>query len=286
MILITGATGSVGRELTRLLVSRGKQVIAVTRNRKKLVPEPGVTIVEAEPSDPSTLLGGLNRVDAVFVSPRAFGTRDAARAVSELLTLAAPAGARRVVAISAVTVEHGGGHKRFSDAFKAIEDAVKASRMEWAILRCSDFAANTLAWSPQIRATGKVRGAYGDAATSTIDERDVAAVAAQVLTDAALYGHAYLLTGPTSVSQKVRLLQIGEAIGKTLLWEETAPETLRAAMIAQGLPSEVPDRLLGYLADNVQQPGPTTDAVERILGRPARSFADWAKDHADAFQIS
>ena len=57
-------------------------------------------------------------------------------------------------------------------------------------------------------------------------------------------------------------------------------------MIAQGLPEEVPDRLLGHLADNVQHSGPTTDVVERILGRPAHSFADWAKDHADAFQTA
>ena len=196
MILITGATGSVGRELTRLLVRDGKQVIAVTRNKEKLAPETGVTIVEADPSDPPTLRRAMDRVDATFVSPRAFGTGDAARAVSELLALAASAGARRVVAISAATVEHGGGYKRFSDAFRAIEDAVKASGMEWAILRCSDFAANTLAWSPQIKAAGKVRGPYGNAATSTIDERDVAAVAARVLTGAALSGQAYLLTAP------------------------------------------------------------------------------------------
>ena len=49
----------------------------------------------------------------------------------------------------------------------------------WTILRCADFAANTLAWAPQIRATGVVRGAYGDAATSTIHERDIGAVAAR-----------------------------------------------------------------------------------------------------------
>jgi hypothetical protein len=55
-------------------------------------------------------------------------------------------------------------------------------------------------------------------------------------------------------------------------------------MIAQGLPDEVPDRLLGYLADRVEQAGPSSTAVEEILGRPARTFAEWADDHSEAFR--
>lgn len=286
MILITGATGSVGRELIRLLVQDSKPVLAVTRNRQKLPAGRGTTVIEADPSDPQSLHDAVRSVEAIFISPRAFGTHDAARAVRELLARAAPAGVGHAVAISALTVESGGGSKRFSDGFRAVEDAVKGSGMKWTILRCADFAANALAWAPQIRATAKVRGAYGDAATSTIDERDVAAVAARALSDITLSGHSYPLTGPCPLSQKAKVRQIGDAIGVTILWEETAPEALRAAMIAQGLPEEVPDRLLGYLADYMEHPGPTSEVMKRILGRLARTFAEWARDHAAAFQIA
>src|SRR5262249_3151203 len=181
-------------------------------------------------------------------------------------------------------VEYGGGYRRFADAYEAVEDTVKASGLEWTILRCADFAANTLVWAPQMRTTGVVRGAYGDAATSTIDERDVAAVAALALVNDGHGERSYVLTGPQSLTQRDKVRSIGAAIGKPLSWEETSAQQVRQAMIAQGLPDEVPDRLLGYLADRIEQPGPSSTAVEEILGRPARTFARWANDHAEAFR--
>ncbi len=114
-----------------------------------------------------------------------------------------------------------------------------------------------------------MRGAYGDAATSTIHERDVAAVAARALVNPAHAGHTYLLTGPQSLTQRDKVRLIGKAIGKKLSFEELPPEQLRQAMLAQGLPEDVPDRLLGSLADYAKQPGPSSDTVEQILGRPA-----------------
>jgi uncharacterized protein YbjT (DUF2867 family) len=156
--------------------------------------------------------------------------------------------------------------------------------LQWTILRCSDFAANALAWVPQIRLTGVVRGVYGDGATSTIHERDVAAVSARVLVDAAHAGRSYVLTGPQSLTQRAKVRLIGEAIGKDVPWVEVAPEQFRQAMLAQGLPEDVPDRLIGYWSDRVQQPGPSSAAVEQILGRPALTFAQWAAEHAAAFR--
>src|SRR6266487_2586036 len=138
MILVTGATGNVGREVVRLLVAGGEQVEAVTRH-------------------PAT---------------------------AELLTLAAERGVKRVVVLSALTVEHGGGYQRFADAFKAVEDAAKESGLQWTFLRSGDYASNALSWVPQIRQAGIVRGVYGDGATSTIHEHDVAAIAALALVDA------------------------------------------------------------------------------------------------------
>jgi uncharacterized protein YbjT (DUF2867 family) len=165
-----------------------------------------------------------------------------------------------------------------------VEEATKASGLPWTILRCAEFDSNALAWAPQIRATGVVRGAYGDAATSPIHNRDVAAVSALALVDPRHAGQTYVLTGPQSLTQRDRVSLVGAAIDKAVSWVEMPPEQIREAMLAQGLPADVPDRLLGYLASLGQQPGPSSDDVEHLLRRPALTFAEWAVEHAAAFR--
>ncbi|HET8842404.1 MAG TPA: NAD(P)H-binding protein [Ktedonobacteraceae bacterium] len=284
MILVTGATGNVGREVVNLLLSSGKQVVAATRNPAIVALPNGAHVVEGDPSRPQTLAKTLSGVEAVFISPRALGDATAGAATIELLKLATEQGAQRVVAVSAVTVEEDSGEKRFSDAFRRVEDAVRTSGLQWTVLRCTDFAVNTLVWATQIRQSGAVWGVYGDGATSVIHERDVAEVSARALLEAAHAGHSYTLTGPQVLTQRARVHLIGEAIGREVSWVEVAPSQFRQAVLAQGLPEHVPDRLIGYWSDHVLQPGPSSDAVEQILGRPALTFAQWVAEHAAAFK--
>jgi uncharacterized protein YbjT (DUF2867 family) len=279
MILITGATGTVGREALRLLRQRGIEAGAVTRDPGRAALPDGTRLLSGDPSDPKTLEQALPGVEAILLSPRAVGA-----ATVGLLALAAAHGVKRVTVLSAVTVAYGGGYRRFAEGFAVVEEAARASGLGWTLLRCADFSANSLAWAPQIRATGTVRGAHGDAATSPIHERDIAEVAVRALTEEIPAERTYAITGPQSLSQRDRLRAISRAVGRDLTWTETAPEQVRAAMLAQGVSPDVPDRMLGYLAECLRQPGPTTDTVERLLGRPALSFADWADDHADAFR--
>lgn len=278
MILITGATGNVGREALGLLSGRGREVVAVTRDPAGAPPLGRARVVGGDPSRPETLRPVLTGVESILISPRAVSG-----AVPELLALAAEHGVRRVVLLSAATVAHPAGDPRFVEEFKVVEDAVRDSGLEWTILRCTDFDSNSLAWAPQIRTTGIVRGAYATAVTSPIHERDVAAVAvAAIESDHA--GQTYLLTGPQPLSQLDKVRIIGEAIWEPLSFQELPPDVVRQAMLGQGLPAEIPDRLLGSLADYAERPGPSSDTVEQILGRPALTFADWAADHAAAFR--
>ncbi|SFH28509.1 hypothetical protein SAMN04489731_103343 [Amycolatopsis regifaucium] len=129
-----------------------------------------------------------------------------------------------------------------------------------------------------------MRGAYGRAATSPIHETDIAAVAVQALRGSIPTESAYTLTGPRSLDQFEKVRLIGDATERTLSFQEMPPEQVRQGMLAQGLPEEVPARLLGSLADYSERPGPTTGTVEDLLGRPALTFADWARDNADAFR--
>ncbi|WP_067177184.1 NAD(P)H-binding protein [Microtetraspora niveoalba] len=271
MILITGATGVVGREAVRLLGEEGAKVAAVTRNPHAGFPA-GTQLVH--PAEVATLDG----VEAILLSPRAVGA-----AAAGLLGHARETGARRVVVLSAVTVQYPAGQARFRQQFHAVEDLAKGCGLDWTILRCADFAANTLAWAGQIQATGTVRGAYPRARTSTIDERDIAAVAALALTHPQHAGQTYLLTGEQSLSQPEKVAAIGAALGRALSFVEATPDEIRRGMLAAGLPDEVPDRLLGSLADYAREAGPTTDTVRRLLGRPARTYATWATDHSAAF---
>src|SRR5258708_12151748 len=108
MILVTGGTGNVGREVVNLLLSGGEQVVAVTRHPAKAALPDGAHVVGGDPSRPQTLTPALRGVDVVFISPRALGD-----ATAELLKLAAEQGAQRVVLLSALTVQYAGGEKRF-----------------------------------------------------------------------------------------------------------------------------------------------------------------------------
>jgi uncharacterized protein YbjT (DUF2867 family) len=271
MKLITGATGVVGREVVRLLAERGTRIAAVTRNPDADFPAGTLLVHPAE-------VAGLDGVEAVLLSPRAAGAGAAA-----LLAGARERGASRVVVLSAVTVQYPAGLARFRRQFQAVEDLATGSGLDWTILRCADFAANTLAWAGPAVATGTVRGAYPQARTSTVDERDLAAVAALALTDPRHAGQTYVLTGEQSLSQPEKVAALGTALGRTLSFAEATPEEIRRGMLAAGLPDEVPERLLGSLADYAREAGPTTDTVRRLLGRPARTYAAWATDHRAAF---
>jgi uncharacterized protein YbjT (DUF2867 family) len=279
MILVTGATGTVGREAIDVLQARGAEVAAVTRDPSTAALPDGVHVVGADPSKPQTLTAALGGVEAVLLSPRAVSG-----ATAQLLSMAADRGAKRVVVLSAATVKYPVGQRRFVEQFESAEEAAKASGLAWTFLRSADFAANALAWAPQIRATGVVRGAYGNAATSPIHQRDIATIAADALLNAGHEGRSYVLTGPQSLNQYDKVRLIGQALGRELSFAEMPPEQVRQGMLAQGLPEEIPDRLLGSLADYALKPGPTTDTVQRLLGRPALSFAQWASENTATFR--
>ncbi|MEV8021348.1 NAD(P)H-binding protein [Streptomyces sp. NPDC086554] len=280
MFTVIGATGHVGREAVRLLLERGQEVAAVSRSgHPSAVLPDGAHLVSGDPSRPASLATTLpGHIEALLLGPRPVGT-----AAAELLSLAAERGAKQVVALSALTVEQPIGHPRFIEEFLAFEDAVRSSALPWTVLRCADFATNSLAWAPQIRASGAVHGAYAAAATSPVHPRDIAEVAVRALSEPGYTGQAHALTGPRSLDQRDKVQIIGDTIGRELTFREVDPEEVRRTMLAQGLPADVPERLLGSLAGYAKTPGHTYDTVERILDRPALGYARWVSENAAAF---
>ncbi|TDD18709.1 NAD(P)H-binding protein [Nonomuraea diastatica] len=283
MILVTGATGIMGRPLVDLLAVGGAKVRAVTRAPESAGLPAGVEMVEGDPRRPGTLASALEGVTHLFLHPRAVGL-----AAAELLALAKERGVRRVVALSAINVEDPFEEQPSrinGDRNKEVEDAAIASGLEWVSLRSSAFAVNTLlAWGGQIRAGDVVRGPYATFSEAPIHEQDLAAVGVRALLDDDLVGRKLDLTGPQSLTHAELIAIVGEVLGRPLRFQEIPTEAVRHAMIGQGLAEPFVVALLARYARGDGQPARVTGEVESILGRPARTWADWVTDHADAFQ--
>jgi uncharacterized protein YbjT (DUF2867 family) len=195
----------------------------------------------------------------------------AERAEDVIEVLAAPG--RRIVYLSA---EAAG--RRPQSFWAAVEHAIERSASEWTFLRPTGFAANTLMWADQIRETGLVRWVYGQARRSLIDERDIAKVAVRALSEPEHAGARHVLTGPEALTQEEQVHAIGEAIRRPVRWEEIPPEAVSEQL------SGVPDTALRTWASFVTQPEVVTSTILELTGRPARTFSEWARDHADAFR--
>ncbi|MDF2260462.1 NAD(P)H-binding protein [Streptantibioticus ferralitis] len=283
MILVTGATGNVGRPLIDLLAISGAGIRAVTRNPQAAALPAGVELVEGDPSRPDTIAPLLQGVTSVFLNPRAVG-----QAADDLLTLARKREVRRIMTLSATNVDDDPALQpsRAGGVFnKEVEDAVTGSGLEWVSLRSTLFATNSIGlWSAQIRAGDIVRGPYAKAMGAPIHERDLAALGARALLTDDLVGRRLQLTGPQSLDQEEMVTTIGDAIGRPLRYEEIPPEVSRRGMVNRGFSQPFADAYLSMQASAVGKPAFTTSEVEQILGRRALTYAQWATDHAEAFQ--
>ena len=269
MILVIGATGTVGRHVVSGLLGRDVKVRALTRDLGAAQLPPGVEVVRGDVFDAASVGRHLQGVDAVFLVWPSFGVEGADELVA---TLANRTG--RLVYLSAEAAR-----RRPDSAWAAVEGSIADSGVEWTFLRPTGFAANTLMWAPQIRGSGVVRWPYGRAARSLIHERDVAEVAVHALTVDGHSGARHVLTGPESLTQSEQAAVIGEAIGRPVRWEELS----RAEAEAQ-LADVVPDTALDTWAAFVEAPEVVTSTVQEVTGQPARSFAEWAREHAAAFR--
>lgn len=276
-ILVTGATGHVGRHLVAKLSSGGFPVRALVRDPSKARLPDGVEVVRGDLAVPESLVDALRETESVFLL---WPFLDAGSAPALLEVIARHA--RRTVYLSAAGVPddpdvppatfHG-----------EIERLIARSNMAWTFLRPTGFATNTLAWAPSIR-EGLVRWPYGQAARSLIHEADIADVAARVLIEEGHDAARYVLTGPEAITQVAQVAIIGEALGRTVRYEELSPQAAREQLLAAwGNPTFV-DGALAYWASLESQPEVVTRTVEEITGKPARSFRSWANDHVADFR--
>lgn len=269
-VLVTGATGTVGRQVAAQLVAAGAGVRALARDPHAAGLPAGIEVTRGDLTEPHTLRAALTGVDAAFlVWP--FATAEGMPAVLDVLA----EHTRRVVYLSSAAVR---------DHERRVERLIERAGLEWTFLRPHAFAANALGWAAQIRAEGAVHGPYGAATMAPIHERDIAAVAVHALTRDGHGGAIYALTGPEALTQAEQVRLIGEVTGRPARWIETPAEIARRTMLERGWPGVVVDGVLQAQAELVTNPGPVTSTVEKVTGTPARTFREWVIGHSSAFQ--
>jgi uncharacterized protein YbjT (DUF2867 family) len=275
-VLVTGATGNVGRHVVNRLLELGADVRALVREPGAARLPAGVAVAGGDLTRPDTLDAALAGIDSVFLVWPGLSTAAAPATVERLSEHA-----RRVVYLSAMGGRDG---ERPVGFWGEIEGLIERTGLESTFLRASGFAANTLGWAEQIRTRGVVRWPYGRARRSLIHEKDLAAAAALALTEDRHVGAAYTLTGPEAASQLEQVRLIGAAIDRDLRGEEQPHAEARESLLAAwGDPAFVDMALDGWAA-MIDAPEPVTTTVEQVTGVPARKFRQWALDHAADFR--
>ncbi|PXX63047.1 uncharacterized protein YbjT (DUF2867 family) [Nocardia tenerifensis] len=281
MILITGATGTIGSEIVRQLAARGERVRAVTRDPARAQFPDGVEVVRGDYHDPASIAAAASGAEAAFaVGMLGPEYADLDRA---LIVTAVEAGVRRIVKLSAIgTGEAELGH--IGGWHLPGERAVRDSGVDWTILRPSSFASNTLSWADAIRTGQPVPSMTGGGSQGVVDPRDVSAVAVEALLTSEHAGRVYTLTGPELLTAADQAAVLAEVLARPVEVVDVPDAVARENMLAAGLSEEF---VAGALAGQAYVRGGgnavVTDDLRRALGRAPRTYREWATDHVHAF---
>ena len=275
MILVTGATGNVGSELTRALAARGGAVRVLARTPDRASFPAGVQVVMGDLEDPGSLAPALDSVSKVFLLG-GFAADDVLRRIRA-------AGAGHVVLLTSRCVIGGNPQNAVTRMWLDAEAAVRDSGVGWTILRPSGFHSNALRWLPQLREGDVVRAPWPAVPIAAIDPADIAAVASVVLTGPGHEGEALTLSGPEPLKPGEQVAALARALRRPLRYEPLSDDEARASMAADGTPASLIDAFFRFFSACEFDDSAITTTVHDVTGLPPRTFERWAHAHADLF---
>ncbi|KFU77951.1 Uncharacterized conserved protein YbjT, contains NAD(P)-binding and DUF2867 domains [Amycolatopsis lurida] len=265
-VLVTGATGNTGRHVVAELVRRGERVRALTRNPAGARLPAGVELVEGTHTAPETLTEAFEGVTRLHITVTA-GLADVG---ADLVKRAVDAGVRRM------TIVWGG-------YVGPTEQAMAESGVEWTRLEPQEFMSNALTWTDSIR-TGKVVREPFDLPSAVVHEGDIGAVAATALVEDGHSGKVYNLTGPEALTTSERIAILSAALGHDITLERITRQQAIDRLLADGVSVADAEYVVGWHSDPPVEARTVVDTVEKVIGRPARTFAQWVAEHADRFK--
>ncbi|MFI5500165.1 NAD(P)H-binding protein [Nocardia asteroides] len=276
MILVTGATGKVGRAAVGQLVAAGVGVRALVRRPETADLPPGVDVATGDLSNPASVDAALDGVDGVFlVWPTLFADEAAPAVVRKLADRV-----RHVVYLSAIGADEETGGILGSHGL--LERLVRESGVGHTFVRGGGFAGNDLGWAASVRTEAVVREHYDEWARSVVHERDLAAVGVRALTAPGHLGAVYEVTGPEALTAPERTRILGEVLGVPVRFERKSREATRDEMLGW-MPAGEVDALLAGMDEMTAQPERVLSTVAEVTGSPARTYREWVVDHRADF---
>lgn len=284
LILVIGANGTVGSEVVKQLIQGGHRVRALVRDPVKAQKlGTSVEVVKGDLSKPETLAAAFVGVDKTFVLSPPIGP-EFPELEGNAFNAAKKAGVKHIVKQSgSSSIETFMAGSPFAEWGLESEKRLRALDVAWTILRPGPFYSNVItAWG--IMPRGGLFLPAGNGKDQPIDPRDIAAVAVKVLTTPGHEGKTYELTGPELLSYAEVVQIIATVTGKPLKYVNVPEAVWRQEMLGAGAPPFVVESMLSYFAGVRAGRLSVTSTVPELLGRPARSYEQWAKDHREALQ--
>jgi uncharacterized protein YbjT (DUF2867 family) len=275
-ILVTGATGNIGRHVVDRLMQAGVQVRALTRNPDAANLPDSVEIIQGDLDFPETLPAAFEDIEYMYLFP-------VPTTATEVAELAKKSGVRRIVVLSSGSAPWEAKYHPSGLYYLLVERAVEAAGVEWTHVRPTGLMLNSLTWAETIRAESVVRAPYGAASYPHVHEADVAEAATAALLDDGHVGKKYIVSGPESITQIEQARAIGAAIGRDIRFEELTPDQARK-LWGKFMTADDIDLELMILEESVTKPKNVWKTFEQITGRSGRTFAQWAVEHANDFR--
>ncbi|MDQ3650343.1 MAG: SDR family oxidoreductase [Acidobacteriota bacterium] len=284
MILITGATGTIGGELVKQLAASGTKARALVRDRSKaaVIEQFGFEMVEGDLAKPGTLDAALSSIERVFLlsSPGP----QIVTAEGNLIEAAKRAGVKHVVKLSAIGADadsrlmlgwwHGQVEKRLAD-----------SGLTYTMLQPNSFMQNFFGFAPTIKAHDAFYAPMKDGQLSVVDARDIAAVAKAALTEDGHENKTYVITGPEALSYAEIAEKFSGVLGRKISYVDVEPEAARKGMMAAGMPEWFAEALNELFAVFSAGHGATvTNVVREVARKEPITFDQFAQDYAAAFK--